>query len=81
MKNRTVRLCFISLAGIPLIGFSGCCCPCNTRAQLLEDFWVGPEEQIQWLQQQRAASSSSEEEWNSTHSHWDSSGAAYSPRN
>ena len=65
MKNRHLRYCIFSLLAFSMVCLNSCCCPCESKARLLEDFWVGPEERIQWLQHQRAASADHDSGWES----------------
>jgi hypothetical protein len=57
MKLLSLRLFLLPTAATAMVSLNSCCCPCETKAQLLEDFWVSPERQVEWLQQQRTMDS------------------------
>lgn len=56
MKLRSLRLFLLPLAATVMVCLNSCCCPWESKAELLEDFWVSPEQQVQWLEKQRAMS-------------------------
>ena len=55
MKLPSLRLFLLlpAAAMIAMVFLNSCCCPCDSKAALMEDFWVSPERQIEWLQQLR----------------------------
>ncbi|MGK0190671.1 MAG: hypothetical protein ACI9R3_006501 [Verrucomicrobiales bacterium] len=59
MNPRRLRhFLLIPAAAIAMVCLNSCCCPCNSEARLMEDFWVSSERQVEWLQHQRVMSPS-----------------------